>query len=151
VDEAAISVLVHRLRRLGVADPEWDREPRDPALLSSNGACSRSCAERDWLAALFAQNVILGRWVPLFRPARGAVRRAVLRDRRTAPAHGLRRERAGASARGRQARATLRRDPPGSIRWSSSFRDTLRIGGRREEGADLAEHYRAAVTRLGFA
>jgi rubrerythrin len=61
VDEGRhLEVLVHRLRELGVADPELEIASRaTPALLEFKRRLLALVRERDWLAALFAQNVIL--------------------------------------------------------------------------------------------
>ncbi len=61
VDEARhLEVFLHRLRELGVADPEREIERRaQPALVDFKGALLDLVAEGDWQAAVFAQNVIL--------------------------------------------------------------------------------------------
>lgn len=61
VDEARhLEVLLHRLEELGVADAEAAFEARsNPHLLMFRERLLRHVAEKDWLAALFAQNVIL--------------------------------------------------------------------------------------------
>lgn len=60
-DEARhLEVFLHRLRDLGVADPEAEIERRaQPALLDFKGALLDLVAGGDWQAAVFAQNVIL--------------------------------------------------------------------------------------------
>jgi hypothetical protein len=61
VDEARhLEVFLHRLRELGVADPEREIERRaQAALVDFKGALLELVAEGDWQAAVFAQNVIL--------------------------------------------------------------------------------------------
>jgi hypothetical protein len=61
VDEARhLEVFLHRLRELGVADPEREIERRaQPALVEFKGSLLELVAEGDWQAAVFAQNVIL--------------------------------------------------------------------------------------------
>ena len=61
VDEARhLEVFLHRLRELGVADPEREIERRaQPALVDFKGALLELVEQGDWQAALFAQNVIL--------------------------------------------------------------------------------------------
>ncbi len=60
-DEARhLEVFLHRLRELGVADPEAEIARRaQPALLDFKGALLDLVAGGDWQAAVFAQNVIL--------------------------------------------------------------------------------------------
>jgi hypothetical protein len=60
-DEARhLEVFMHRLRELGVADPEREIERRaQPALVDFKGALLELVADGDWRAAVFAQNVIL--------------------------------------------------------------------------------------------
>jgi len=60
-DEARhLEVFLHRLRELGVADPESEIERRaQPALVDFKGALLDLVAGGDWQAAVFAQNVIL--------------------------------------------------------------------------------------------
>ena len=107
VDEGRhLEVLLHRLRELGVADPETEIEKRaspGAAALSSD-ACSSWSRGRDWEAALFAQNVILEamEFTVFQTHAQRAdpITREVLRRHRQgrAPPHRLRRERAGTAA-----------------------------------------------------
>jgi len=61
VDEGRhLEVLLHRLRELGVANPEAEIEKRaSPALLHFKRRLLELVEGRDWEAALFAQNVIL--------------------------------------------------------------------------------------------
>ena len=60
-DEARhLEVFLHRLRELGVTDPEAEIERRaQPALVEFKGALLELVAGGDWQAAVFAQNVIL--------------------------------------------------------------------------------------------
>jgi 1,2-phenylacetyl-CoA epoxidase catalytic subunit len=60
-DEARhLEVFLHRLRELGVADPESEIERRaQPALVEFKGTLLELVAGGDWQAAVFAQNVIL--------------------------------------------------------------------------------------------
>jgi hypothetical protein len=61
VDEARhLEVFLHRLRELGVADPDAEIERRaQPALVDFKGVLLDLVAEGDWQAAVFAQNVVL--------------------------------------------------------------------------------------------
>jgi 1,2-phenylacetyl-CoA epoxidase catalytic subunit len=61
VDEGRhLEVLLHRMRELGVDDPEAEIERRaSPALLHFKRRLLELVEGRDWEAALFAQNVIL--------------------------------------------------------------------------------------------
>ncbi len=61
VDEARhLEVFLHRLRELGVADPEAEIARRaDPHLLEFRDLLLAYVAAGDWEAALFAQNVVL--------------------------------------------------------------------------------------------
>ncbi len=61
VDEARhLEVLLHRLRDLGIADPEGEVQRRaSPSLLLFKQRLLELVASSDWEAALFAQNVIL--------------------------------------------------------------------------------------------
>ncbi len=60
-DEARhLEVFLHRLRALGVAEPEATIEQRaQQALVDFKGALLELVAQGDWQAAIFAQNVIL--------------------------------------------------------------------------------------------
>lgn len=60
-DEARhVEVFLHRLRELGVDDPEAEIARRaQPALVDFKGALLDLVDEGDWQAAVFAQNVIL--------------------------------------------------------------------------------------------
>jgi 1,2-phenylacetyl-CoA epoxidase catalytic subunit len=61
VDEARhLEVFLHRLRELGVADPDREILQRaNPALLKFKDQLLEYVDSRDWEAAVFAQNVIL--------------------------------------------------------------------------------------------
>ena len=61
VDEGRhVEVFLHRLAELGVANPEAEIERRsNPKLLQFKNRLLELVAQRDWAAALFAQNVIL--------------------------------------------------------------------------------------------
>ncbi len=61
VDEARhLEVLLHRLHELGEDDAEATFEARsNPHLLAFRDRLLRCVAERDWLASVFAQNVVL--------------------------------------------------------------------------------------------
>lgn len=61
VDEARhLEVFLHRLRELGVTEPEAMIGQRaQPALVDFKGALLELVAQGDWQAAVFAQNVIL--------------------------------------------------------------------------------------------
>jgi 1,2-phenylacetyl-CoA epoxidase catalytic subunit len=61
VDEGRhVEVFLHRLRELGVEEPELEAQRRaNPRLLEFRRRLLELVAGRDWEAALFAQNVIL--------------------------------------------------------------------------------------------
>ena len=61
VDEARhLEVFLHRLGELGVTNPELEIERRaNPALVDFKGALLDLVSAGDWMAAVFAQNVIL--------------------------------------------------------------------------------------------
>jgi 1,2-phenylacetyl-CoA epoxidase catalytic subunit len=92
VDEGRhVEVFLHRLRELGVADPELEIERRaDRNLLEFRKRLLELIAQQDWEAALFAQNVILeGMEFAVFNahaenadPVTGAILRGVVRDER---------------------------------------------------------------------
>jgi 1,2-phenylacetyl-CoA epoxidase catalytic subunit len=55
-----LEVLLHRLRDLGVAEPELEVEKRaSPSLLDFKRRLLELVAGKDWEAAIFAQNIIL--------------------------------------------------------------------------------------------
>jgi hypothetical protein len=162
VDEGRhLEVLVHRLRELGVADPDAEIERRaGPTLLEFKRRLLALVNGGDWLAAVFAQNVILEamEFTVFQSHARSAdprtreVLQGILKDERRHIGFGEnelgRRLAARPQAAARLAAVRRELDPL----VIGSFRDTLaRIGAPPDEGRDLAEHYRAAVARLGFA
>lgn len=162
VDEGRhLEVLVNRLRELGVVDPEREIASRaTPALLEFKRRLQALVRERDWLAALFAQNVILEAMeFTVFQvharnadPRTREVLVGIVKDERRHMGFGENElgRRLAADPGAMQRLAAIRRELDPLV--FDSFRDTLtRIGGMRQEGGDLAEHYRAAVTRLGFA
>jgi 1,2-phenylacetyl-CoA epoxidase catalytic subunit len=162
VDEGRhLEVLVHRLRELGVADPELEIANRaTPALLEFKRRLLSLVRERDWLAALFAQNVILEAMeFTVFQahartadPRTREVLQGIVKDERRHMGFGENElgRRLAAEPRAARRLAAIRRDLDPLV--IDSFRDTLtRLGRRRDDGVDLAEHYRAAVSRLGFA
>ncbi|MEZ4331250.1 MAG: ferritin-like domain-containing protein [Myxococcota bacterium] len=61
VDEARhLEVLLERLRELGIADPDAVFEARaHPSLLRFRARLAELVAAKDWIAAVFAQNVVL--------------------------------------------------------------------------------------------
>jgi ferritin-like protein len=162
VDEGRhLEVLVHRLRELGVADPEAEIARRaGPTLLEFKRRLLALVSSRDWLAALFAQNVILEameftvfqRHVRTADPRTRELLQRIIKDERRHMGFGeneLGRRLAGEPRAALRLGVVHRELDPLVL---GCFRDTLtRIGARPDEGTDLAEHYRAAVKRLGFA
>ncbi|MAE94696.1 MAG: hypothetical protein CL910_08560 [Deltaproteobacteria bacterium] len=159
-DEARhLEVFCHRLRELGVEDPEAEIESRShPALRTFHTRLLELIERGAWLPALFAQNVILEAME--FSVFRGHAKTAdpVTRDLLLAIVSDERRHIGfGESEIGRRLQAgeitarelgEVRRDfDPLVFR---SFEETLRdIGAPRERGDELARDYLDAVGRLG--
>lgn len=162
VDEGRhLEVLVHRLRALGIADPEAEIERRaSPSLRTFERRLLELVHGRDWEAALFAQNVILEamefavfhRHAQVADPRTRELLLGIIKDERRHIGFGenelgrcLRREPAG-----RARLAAVRRELDPLV--LASFEETMdAVGTPRGERRDLARHYLQAVERLGFA
>jgi 1,2-phenylacetyl-CoA epoxidase catalytic subunit len=156
-----LEVLVHRLRELGIAEPEAEIERRaSPRLLEFRRRLLELVRSGDWSAALFAQNVILEamEFSVFQQHARAADPRTrevllgIVKDERRHIGF-------GENELGRQLRRApeLRRRLAG-VRDEldrlviSAFEETMqRIGAPPDERAELGRSYRGAVARLGFA
>ncbi len=162
VDEGRhLEVLVHRLRDLGVEDPEAEIERRaSPALLRFRERLLELVRGRDWDAAIFAQNVVLEsmEFATFHQHARTADPRTrevllgiVMDERRHI---GF-----GENTLGRR----LKHSPQIAIRLRElrqeldalvldSFTETAeKVGLGRDTRLQLGRHYLEAIERLGFA
>jgi 1,2-phenylacetyl-CoA epoxidase catalytic subunit len=162
VDEGRhLEVLVHRLRELGVADPEAEIARRaGPTLLEFKRRLLGLVNGGDWVAAVFAQNVVLEAMeFTVFQshartadPRTREVLEGIIKDERRHLGFGeneLGRRLAEERGAARRLAAIRKELDPLVV---GSFRDTLeRIGAKRSEAVHLADHYRGAVARLGFA
>jgi len=161
VDEGRhLEVLLHRLRELGVADPESEIAKRaSPALLHFKRRLLELVAGRDWEAALFAQNVILEAMeFTVFQthaqhadPITAEVLRGIVKDERRHIGFGEnelgRRLRAAPHSRARLGEVKRELD-----HWVlESFEETLRsLDVPASERPALGRDYLQAVARLGF-
>ena len=129
VDEARhLEVFLHRLRELGVADPEREIERRaQPALVDFKGALLELVDQGDWQAAMFAQNVILETMeYTVFRlhaanadPVTKDVLAGVISDERRHAGFGENDLGRSLAARSVGTRDTSARSVPVSTRWCS--------------------------------
>jgi 1,2-phenylacetyl-CoA epoxidase catalytic subunit len=162
VDEGRhLEVLTHRLRELGVADPEAEIAARGaPQLLEFRRRFLELVRGEDWEAAVFAQNVILEAMeFSVFQlharradPRTREILLGIIKDERRHIGFGeneLGRRLAHAPAiRDRLSRVRQALDPL----VLESFTATLgRVGAPREDLDDLGRSYLQAVERLGFA
>jgi 1,2-phenylacetyl-CoA epoxidase catalytic subunit len=161
VDEGRhLEVLLHRLRDLGVADPEAEVERRaTPALQEFRRRLLQLVASRDWEAALFAQNVILEamEFTVFQSHARTAdavtaqVLQGIVKDERRHIGFGENElgRRLRESPHRRPRIAEVKRDLDTLV--LESFEETLRqIGMAPADRPELGRSYLAAVARLGF-
>jgi len=162
VDEGRhLEVLVHRLRELGVVEPEREIERRaSPKLVHFKRRLLEFVHGRDWEAALFAQNVILEamEFAVFHRHARSAdartreVLEGIIKDERRHIGFGeneLGRRLQGDGAARERLREVRRELDPLVL---GSFEETLAsVGTPRGEQVDLSRSYVQAVERLGFA
>jgi len=160
VDEARhLEVFLHRLRELGVTNPDLEIERRaQPALVDFKGALLELVAHGDWQAAVFAQNVILETMeYTVFRlhranadPVTAEVLGGVISDERRHAGF-------GESDLGR----SLSIDPSGRVRLGQVKQqlDTMVLGvfeaaldevGATDGPSQLAREYLHTVERLGF-
>lgn len=161
VDEARhLEVLLHRLRDLGVPDPEAEIGRRaNPSLLQFKRRLLELVSGKDWEAAVFAQNVILECMeFTVFRshaqradPITREVLEGIVVDERRHMGFGEndlgRLLVAAPHVRARLAELRKELDPL----VLGTFEDALdQIGVPRGERPDLGRDYLQAVSRLGF-
>lgn len=154
-----LEVFHHRLRDLGVADPETEVERRaSRSLLLFRRRLLELVGGRDWEAAIFAQNVILEslEFAVFLDHARDAdpvtadVLRRVIKDERRHVGFGeneLGRRLAGAP----HIRARLgqtKRELDHLV--LDALAETTRLIGRGDDGIRLGRAYLESVERLGF-
>ncbi|MBW2240665.1 MAG: ferritin-like domain-containing protein [Deltaproteobacteria bacterium] len=162
VDEARhLEVLVHRLRELGVEDPETEITNRaHPSLLSFKEKLLALVANGEWLSALFAQNVILeameftvfrhhaGRTDPVTRD----LLIGIIKDERRHIGFGEnelgRCLKADPSASAKLVTVRKQLDPLVLETFDLALRD---LGAPVEERTELGRDYLGAVGRLGIA
>jgi len=156
-----LEVLTHRLRELGVAHPDAEVEARaSRSLLEFRRKLLQLVRERDWVAAIFAQNVILEAMeFSVFQlhaqradPRTRELLLGIVKDERRHIGFGEnelgRRLRELPALRERLAGVREELDPL----VLRSFEEAMdAIGTPRGERADLGRSYLAAVERLGFA
>ena len=162
VDEGRhLEVLTRRLRELGVGDPEAEIERRGSRSLKEfHRRLLELVRGRDWIAALFAQNVVLecmefavfGLHAKTADPRTREVLAGIVKDERRHMGF-------GENELGRRLRdAPYARERLRAVRSEldalvlRSFEETLdAIGTPRSERAQPGRHYLDAVARLGFA
>lgn len=162
VDEGRhLEVLTHRLRELGVTRPDAEIETRaGRSLLEFKRKLLQLVRGRDWVAAIFAQNVILEAMeFSAFHlhsqradPRTREVLLGIIKDERRHIGF-------GENELGRRLRELpLLRERLGAVREEldplvlRSFEEAMdAIGTPRRERAELGRSYLAAVERLGFA
>jgi ferritin-like protein len=162
VDEGRhLEVLTHRLRELGVSNPDAEIEARaGRSLLEFKRKLLQLVRGRDWVAAIFAQNVILEAMeFSVFHlhmqqadPRTREVLAGIIKDERRHIGFGEnelgRRLRELPVLRERLAAVREELDPL----VLRSFEEAMdAVGAPRGERADLGRSYLAAVERLGFA
>jgi 1,2-phenylacetyl-CoA epoxidase catalytic subunit len=162
VDEGRhLEVLLHRLGELGVTDPEAEiRKRGSRSLLEFKRRLGELVRGRDWIAAIFAQNVILESMefssfhIHMQRadPRTREMLAAIVKDERRHIGFGEnelgRRLREAPYARERL--VALRDELDGLV--LSSFDETMEaIGTPGSERSELGRNYHSAVERLGFA
>jgi ferritin-like protein len=162
VDEGRhLEVLTRRMRELGVGDPDAEIERRGSASLKQfRRRLLELVRGRDWMAALFAQNVVLEcmEFAVFTQHAKSADPRT--RDLLTGIVKDERRHMGfGENELGRRLRdAPYERDRLRALREEfdalvlGSFEETLEaIGAPRADRWQTGSHYLEAVARLGFA
>jgi 1,2-phenylacetyl-CoA epoxidase catalytic subunit len=162
VDEGRhLEVLLHRMRDLGVADPEAEVEKRaSPGIVTFKRRLLELVAGKDWESAIFAQNVILEslEFVVFRRHAEsadrvtGEVLEGIVKDERRHIGFGeneLGRRLAKAPAKRARIRE-FRQELDHLVLETLS--DTVRhLGLDRSDEQDLGRMYVEAVARLGLA
>jgi 1,2-phenylacetyl-CoA epoxidase catalytic subunit len=162
VDEGRhLEVLVQRLKELGVEDPEGEIPRRaSPSLVEFKQRLIDLVRGRDWVAAVFAQNVILEsmEFAAFHHHAQSADARTqqilqrIIKDERRHIGF-------GENELGRRLReAPFTRDRLSALREEldalvlRSFQETMaETGVPRSERREPGRHYLQAVERLGFA
>jgi rubrerythrin len=162
VDEGRhLEVLAHRLRELGVAHPDAEIEARaSRSLLEFKRKLLQLVRGRDWVAALFAQNVILEAMefsafhlhAQRADPRTREVLLGIIKDERRHIGF-------GENELGRRLRELpLLRERLVAVREEldplvlRSFEEAMdAVGTPRPERAELGRSYRETVERLGFA
>jgi hypothetical protein len=156
-----LEVLTHRLRELGVARPDAEIEARaSRSLLEFKRRLLQLVRGRDWVAAIFAQNVILEAMeFSVFQlhsqradPRTREVLLGIVKDERRHIGF-------GENELGRRLRELpLLRERLAAVREEldplvlRSFEEAMdAVGTPRGERAELGRSYLAAVERLGFA
>lgn len=162
VDEGRhLEVLIHRLGELGVRDPEAEIARRaSPNLLRFRNRLLELVASHDWVAAIFAQNVVLEamEFSVFQRHARVAdartreVLEGIIKDERRHIGFGEnelgRRMKENPSIRLRL--QEIRGELDGLV--LETFQETMNeIGTPADQRAELGRNYLQAVERLGFA
>jgi len=161
VDEGRhLEVLLHRLRELGVEDPEAEIAKRaSPSLLHFKRRLLELVASRDWEAAIFAQNVILEamEFTTFQSHARNAdpitreVLQGILSDERRHIGFGEnelgRRLRVSPHIRARLGEVKKELDHLVLETFDESLRE---LGVPASERPELGRSYLEAVERLGF-
>lgn len=156
-----LEVLLHRLRELGVNEPEAEIERRaSPALLHFKRRLLELVEGRDWEAALFAQNVILEAMeYTVFQthaqradPITAEVLRGIVKDERRHIGFGEnelgRRLKVSPHVRARLAAVRHELDP---LVLASCDETMAQLGTPPAERPEIGRSYLAAVHRLGFA
>jgi len=162
VDEGRhLEVFLHRLRDLGVADPESEIERRaSRSLLLFKRRLLELVAGKDWEAAIFAQNVILESLeFAVFHshsldadPITAEVLRGVIKDERRHIGFGENElgRRLAASPHIRARLGQVKKELDHLV--LDTLEETMRhIGGPRGEEDKLGRAYLESVERLGFA
>jgi 1,2-phenylacetyl-CoA epoxidase catalytic subunit len=160
-DEARhLEVFLHRLRELGVGDPESEIALRaQPALVDFKGSLLELVHEGEWQAAVFAQNVILETMEYTVFRLHAANADAVTRDVLSGVIADERRH-AGfgendlgrslaldPSGRGRLREIRSRLDPMVLGVFESALDD---LGAPADERSRLADEYLGTIERLGL-
>ena len=160
VDEGRhLEVLLHRMRDLGVADPEAEVERRaSPGLLTFKKRLLELVEEKEWDTAIFAQNVILEclefvtfrRHAETADPITAEVLEGIVKDERRHMGF-------GENELGRRlTESPARRERIRECRSEldhlvlDALKDTVvHLGLPKSDEADLGRMYLEAVTRLG--
>jgi len=161
VDEGRhLEVFLHRLRELGVADPEREVERRaSRELLQFKDRLLQLVARKDWNAAIFAQNVILESLeFAVFQdhaqtadPVTSDLLRRIIKDERRHIGFGENElgRRLTAQPEERRRLEIIRRELDRLV--LRAVEDTARLlGATKDEEARVGRAYVESVERLGF-